>query len=337
MAHDTLGMRRITSYFSPVAKKKQDATVTYCFSSCLHGRADEEKGPMILCDGYANWFHEECVDNKQEKWPRPEIEHAAWFCSSCFSVFKEIKNIKLEVMELKTQLKALLSATQKKAVTDSKHSGTQVTENELGNSTDQKKSTLLDDDLELTFGISSNYSVEVERLQVENKMLKDHLSSLNKLMDHVLDHQNDGAASNLGQKATRSQSSQVSHSSQSNKPPQRKKSKGSHSGNTNKNVNNNHGNNLNKSENDSNIKKTIIIGDSHVKRLYNQQIHNTKANGIGGLQSYQLISRQASFVNKEIDSVDEIIIHAGCNDIKSRSPKAIVNSIEFAVKSIFWL
>ena len=114
MAHDTLSMRRITSYFSPVAKKNQDASaVTYCFSSCLHGRADEEKGPMILCEGCANWYHEECVDNKQEERPRPEVELATWFCSSCFSVFKEIKNIKLEVMELRTQLKALLSATQK--------------------------------------------------------------------------------------------------------------------------------------------------------------------------------------------------------------------------------
>ena len=205
-------------------------------------------------------------------------------------------------------------------------------ENELGNSIDQKKSTLLDDDLELTSGISNNYSVEVERLQVENRMLKDHFGSLNKLIDHVLDQKNSGAAINFGEKATVSQSSQVSHSPQSNKPPQRKKSKGSHSGNTNKKVNNNNGHNVNKLGKDCNNKKTIIIGDSHVKRLHNQQIPNTKANGIGGLQSYQLISRQASFVNKEIDSVDELIIHAGCNDIKSRCPKAIVNSIEAAAK-----
>ncbi len=53
---------------------------------------------------------------------------------------------------------------------------------------------------------------------------------------------------------------------------------------------------------------------------------------MGGLQSDQLISRQAGFVNKELPNTDEIIIHAGCNDAKTRSPKSIVNSIDFAAK-----
>ena len=92
------------------------------------------------------------------------------------------------------------------------------------------------------------------------------------------------------------------------------------------------GRNQNKKLKSNNARRAIVIGDLHVKCLHKQPLPNGKANGIGGLQSHQLIPRQAEFVDKELANVEEIIIHAGCNDVKSRALKAIVKSIDTAAK-----
>ena len=92
------------------------------------------------------------------------------------------------------------------------------------------------------------------------------------------------------------------------------------------------GSNQNKKLKSNNARRTIVIGDSRIKRLHNQPLPNGKANGSGGLQSHQLIPRLEEFVDKELANAEEIIIHAGCNDVKSKAPKAIVKSIDTAAK-----
>ena len=122
------------------------------------------------------------------------------------------------------------------------------------------------------------------------------------------------------------------HFHHSNAVPKQKYTSKKMANHNNKITPHNDGRNQNKKLKSNNARRKIVIGDSHVKRLHNQPLPNGKANGIGGLQSHQLIPRLEEFVDKELANAEEIIIHAGCNDVKSRAPKAIVKSIDTAAK-----
>ena len=133
---------------------------------------------MIQCDGCAGWFHDECVDDKKDERPRPEAAGAAWFCSSCFLVFTEVKEMKIEVTGLTQKLNKLMEASQ------NKQSCSCNTSQEMDNFKFAKGPKVSDENV--------NNSKQIEELQSENLMLKNHLKSVNKLLNVVLDNQNTG-------------------------------------------------------------------------------------------------------------------------------------------------
>ncbi len=91
------GMKKITRYFAPVPCKTEAGHILQCFESCLHLRADEEKGNMSLCDGCASWFHEEFVTAGKMNGlgPKPTARHgfallASWFLAKSKKLKKSL-------------------------------------------------------------------------------------------------------------------------------------------------------------------------------------------------------------------------------------------------------
>ena len=79
--------------------------------------------------------------------------------------------------------------------------------------------------------------------------------------------------------------------------------------------------------------KTLLLGDSHVRRLDEKKIlaKSIAAKGIGGIKSDQIISRHKQTINSELPKFDEVIIHIGSNDISKGIPvKKIIDNVDTA-------
>ena len=102
----------------------------------------------------------------------------AWFCSSCFLVFTEDKEVTIEITGQTQKLNKLMEASQ------NKQSSSCNTSQEMDNFKFAKGPNASDE--------NGNNSKQIEELQSENLMLKNHLKSVNKLLNIVLDNQNTG-------------------------------------------------------------------------------------------------------------------------------------------------
>ena len=61
---DLVGVRTITTYFTPIPKGQDPLSVPkHSFEVCLHNRADEAVGIMTACDACDTWYHHDCVTN----------------------------------------------------------------------------------------------------------------------------------------------------------------------------------------------------------------------------------------------------------------------------------
>ena len=80
------------------------------------------------------------------------------------------------------------------------------------------------------------------------------------------------------------------------------------------------------SANNNNI--TVVLGDSHVKRLDDSKMPNVKSHGIGGLRSNQLVKRQDQQLSLDEPKAKEVILHVGVNDVATSTPKQIVDNFD---------
>ena len=88
---DLVGMRKITTYFTPIPKGQDPLSLpNHCFKDCLHNRADEAAGIMTTCDTCGTWHHHDCVANKSMERP---CKKKVWFCNDCKFLFRNMKNI----------------------------------------------------------------------------------------------------------------------------------------------------------------------------------------------------------------------------------------------------
>ena len=64
-------------------------------------------------------------------------------------------------------------------------------------------------------------------------------------------------------------------------------------------------------------RKVLLMGDSHICRIDKSNVLNKSilASGFGGLKSNQVIFRHKQSINSNIQSVDEVAIHVGSNDV----------------------
>lgn len=337
--------KKITSYFSPVSRESVSVSPLNCFETCLHERADEEKGQMISCDGCASWFHVECVEGRKQERPRPDVDGAAWFCSSCFSVFTEVKKIKQEVLHLKTLLNDVLNATVKPARKVNKHeiilTDDEVEEDEHGqavglvlhNDGPKSKHTTTKPCSNSTAKVTSDD--ELETLRKENYELRIRVETMKEVIDSLmLEDINCKNASapkkNNWQTVTKKKTQRKQLAKETSSPktePQPKKSTATlkekkdpipASG-----------------ESDSSKKNVLVLGDSHVRRLDQNKLQHIKLAGVGGLKSGNIISTHKGIINSSINQVDEVIIHIGSNDIaKGVQVETLINNIDTAAKEL---
>ena len=71
-----------------------------------------------------------------------------------------------------------------------------------------------------------------------------------------------------------------------------------------------------------------------MRRLNPDKLTNIIPAGIVGLKSDEILRRHNKVINKNVGDVDEVIIHIGTNDLSTKSPKAIVHHVDYAVQSI---
>ena len=79
--------------------------------------------------------------------------------------------------------------------------------------------------------------------------------------------------------------------------------------------------------------KTLLLGDSHVRRLDEKNLlaKSIAAKGIGGIKRDQIISRDKQTINSELQKFDEVVILIGCNDISKGIPvKKIIDNVDSA-------
>ena len=83
------------------------------------------------------------------------------------------------------------------------------------------------------------------------------------------------------------------------------------------------------------MKKVLLLGDSHIRRLDSSKLNNTTAAGLGGIKSSQSIKRCPKTTTDEVESSEEIIIHIGSNDISKGIPSiTVINNIDEACKNL---
>ena len=84
-------------------------------------------------------------------------------------------------------------------------------------------------------------------------------------------------------------------------------------------------------------KKLLLLADSHVRRLNDCKLlpDSIVAKNIGGLRSNQIISRHKQTINRELTTIDEVIIHIGSNDVsKGIQQEKIVEHVHSASKRL---
>ncbi len=336
---------KITDYFPVI--KNGEAPVFHCYKDCLFRRRDETVGPMIACDGCGLWFHHQCVDEKTDD--RPEKDSFPWFCLECKSCFKEYKNIRKELGELKALVKSLVSKT--KGPHPNQSSTTDVllqdtTNGPKGLAADLKKS-----------------NSELEKLREENKELKVLLQNTNSLLHTILNERpwesevgGSRANDNTPPLVACVQPPAVSNNNKGN--PKNKKNRPKQTASRKqiakpKSSSNSNGINNNiipsvPTNDDEEIevvevqkapkvaikKKALLLGDSHVRRLNPDKLTNIIAAGIGGLKSDEILKKHKQVISENIDEVCDVIIHIGTNDLSTKTPKAIVHHVENIIQSL---
>ena len=82
--------------------------------------------------------------------------------------------------------------------------------------------------------------------------------------------------------------------------------------------------------------RVLIIGDSHVKRLDVNRMKDAVPLGIGGLKSDQILKNReiSNLIDENIQEVDEVILHVGCNDLANKSSQTVLTNIDNAVKKL---
>ena len=292
---DLVGMRKITSYFPTVSRDKVLLSLNkYCFDDCLHDRADEEAGPMLSCDFCGGWFHLSCCGLDFED----AEDITVWFCRNCRTNGKEMKTLKNEVQELREQITHL-----KEILEDRPNMKPRVTDKpkeEVATITSAKasgKQTTNDDKDRI-----------IEQLRKQNSDQQEGLQSMQEFVQQLLDEKETDSQKWIP--VTR------------RKQPNNKKS-----ANTNQTKSKPHDDNRNS-------QSTLVIGDSHIKRLDNTKMPGVKACGIGGLKSNEVMRRHANTLKDNLPKSKEVILHVGSNDVKAKSPQQILSNIDHVTKEI---
>ena len=312
---DLVGVRKITSYFTPIPKGQDHLSMPkHCFEDCLHNRADEAVGTMTACDACDTLYHHDCVANKSMVRP---CKKRVWFCNDCKLMFRNIKNIPKEISDLRSKLASKSESTVKKKNCSSK-GDMDITPQSA------KKSCKAKANLD-------NAQAELHRLKDENSSLKEQLQSLRNFVNQLLDEQSTSSSVQESRPST-------SSFKRNNKVPQKQAWKSSNADQGSNNVTPKtpkvNANKNNKKGNQQ-MKKVLLLGDSHVRRLDSSKLNNPIAAGLGGITSSQLTKRHAKTIADEVESSEEIIIHIGSNDISKGIPsKTVINNIDEACKNL---
>ncbi len=332
--------RKITDYFKVISNKP-----LYCLENyCKYEREDEmESGAeMIACDLCDAWFHIECVVAMPGARPI-EDKNVTWFCSDCKSVFTNFNSLKKEIKEIKNKLCRMNADRNKIPPHKNKDSSIDVHPQksqskmaEEANSkpkpmsfADSNSFIILDED-------SKALSDEVRRLKEENANLATTIKSMQTFIEQLL-AEKEPSNSN---EATTSKNGRQSYQKNAFVKPAQNNVKDSNNKQKKKNkkaailspeIRENK-----EDSGDSVAQKVLIIGDSHIKRLDPDKMKEAIPLGIGGLKSDQVLKNKeiADLVDSNIQEVEEVIVHVGCNDLVSRSPQVVVTNIDNISKKL---
>ena len=249
---------------------------------------------MLSCDFCGGWFHLSCCGLDFED----AEDITVWFCRNCRTNGKEMKTLKNEVQELREQITHL-----KEILEDTPNMKPRVTDKPkevVATITSAKASgkQTTNDDKDRT----------IEQLRKQNSDQQERLQSMQEFVQQLLDKKETDSQKWIP--VTRC------------KQPNNKKS-----ANTNETKSKPHDDNRNS-------QSTLVIGDSHIKRLDNTKMPGVIACGIGGLKSNEVMRRHANTLKDNLPKSKEVILHVGSNDVKAKSPQQILSNIDHVTKEI---
>ena len=226
-----------------------------------------------------------------------------------------MKNISKEISELRSKSTSKSESTVKKKNCTSK-GDMDITPKSAKGESSKAKANL------------DNAQAEVHRLKDENSSLKEQLQSLRNFVNQLLDERSTGSSVQESRAST-------SSFNKNNKVPKKQAWKSNNADHGSNYVTPKANTNKNKKKVNQQMKKVLLLGDSHIRRLDSSKLNNTTAAGLGGITSSQLIKRHAKTITDEVESSEEIIIHIGSNDISKGIPsKTVINNIDEACKNL---
>ena len=282
-------MKKITSYFKPIEKRK----VYHCLKDCFYDTINEEVGPMVACDGCDLRFHNYCIDSRKAL-SGPSDGDGAWFCPDCKSIFINYHDMKQEIKQLRRQLLQLSRRSSGtiagKRCTNDNHGGPREPNNrppratKEGEDNDQTYDPRCDPQNEIKCLKEENLSLQSRLEQtpqfvnqvLESKVQQKNLKTLN-CVDEVNQNQNQIGKSNNGKNGNRNKHKSRDPIQVRDRQP------------------NNIG--IEKLSTDSSttkqhLKPVLILGDSHIQWLDSSKLKNTVVSGISGLTSNKFTKEQ---------------------------------------------
>ena len=332
------GMRKITHYFALSSRAQSlQALEKHCIVTCKFDQRGESAEQMIRCDMCDVWQHLSCVglDGLDET----AIESIfPWFCDGCKMSVKNMNAVKTEINDLKHQVANLTKllaenrgpvpkVNKKKSVQDVSINCLVIDEDNESQETGFNQSQTNNESIKAKKCNPqvSDKADSISKLKSENSSLKERLTTMQTFINQLLDEKEHAAEPWLP----------ASHQNRPNKGS----SKGQYQNPArSNNMRNNNVQGKRKGKNERNtIQKepsansnnvTLVLGDSHVKRLDDSKMPNVKSHGIGGLRSNQVVKRQGQQLSLDVPKAKEVILHVGVNDVATSTPKQIVDNFD---------
>ena len=324
------GMRKITHYFSPSSRAQTlQALEKLCIVTCKFDQRGESAEQMIRCDMCDVWMHLSCVglDGLDET----AIESIfPWFCEGCKMSVKNMNAVRTEINDLKHQVAILTKllaenrrpvpkVNEKMSDQDVKVNCPVIDEDNESQGTGFNQSQTNKESIKAK-ECNSHSSVmadSISKLKSENFSLKERLTTMQTFINQLVPWLPTSQQNRPNKGSSKGQYPNPARSNNTrNSKAQGKKNWNNEKSTTQREP----------SGNNNNI--TVVLRDSHVKRLDDSKMPNVKSYGIGGLRSNQLVKRQGQQLSSDVSKAKEVILHVGVNDVATSTSNQIVDNFD---------